>query len=60
MTSLVACPLALAITTLCAWRQLKDPGASIDPVPIMAGAALYIAALAYALFYNLRVPDLRR
>jgi hypothetical protein len=52
MTSLVACPLALAITTLCAWRQLKDPGASIDPVPIMAGAALYIAALAYALFYN--------
>jgi hypothetical protein len=23
-------------------------------VPIMAGAALYIAALAYALFYNLR------
>jgi hypothetical protein len=53
-TSLIACPLAVAITSFCAWRQLKDPGASIDPVPIMAGAVLYVAALAYALLYNFR------
>jgi hypothetical protein len=53
-TSLIACPLALAITPFCIWRQLKDPAAPIDPVPIMAGAALYIAALSYAIFYNFK------
>jgi hypothetical protein len=53
-TSLIPCPLALGIASFCIWRQLKDPSASIDPVPIMAGTVLYIAALAYALFYNFR------
>jgi hypothetical protein len=36
------------------WRPLKDSSASVDPVPIMAGTALYVAAFAYAIFYNLR------
>lgn len=53
-TSLIACPLALVIMSFSVWRQAQDSTAPFDLGIIFAGAILYVAALAYALFYNLR------
>jgi hypothetical protein len=53
-TSLIACPLALVIMSFSAWAHAGGPNAPFDLGIIMAGAILYIAALAFAIFYNIR------
>jgi hypothetical protein len=52
--TLVACPLSVGIMCTSVLSQLHDPNAELFQVPIMAGAALYVAAFAYSLFYNYR------
>ncbi|MEZ0058112.1 putative membrane protein [Bradyrhizobium elkanii] len=51
-TSIIACPLALAIMSLSAWSGLHDPNAPIFQMPTVAGVILYAVAFAYAVFYN--------
>ena len=53
-TSLIACPAAVVIMSFSSLGTLNDPNAPFFVVPIMAGAALYVAALSYAFFYNLK------
>jgi hypothetical protein len=53
-TSVIACPIALFIMSLSSTSQLHDSNAPIFQVPIMAGAALYVAALAFAIVYNFK------
>jgi hypothetical protein len=36
------------------WSRLHDPNAPFDLGIIIAGAILYVAALAFAIFYNFR------
>jgi hypothetical protein len=54
-TSVIACPIALVIMSLGSWSQLHDTNAPLFHAPIIAGAVLYIAAFAYAIFYNYNV-----
>jgi hypothetical protein len=52
--TLVACPLSVGIMCTSVLSRLHDDNAELFQVPIMAGAALYVAAFAYSLFYNYR------
>jgi hypothetical protein len=51
-TSVIACPIALAIMSLSGWSQLNDANVPPFHAPIIAGAILYAVAFAYAIFYN--------
>ena len=53
-TSLIACPAAILIMSLSGWSRLHDPNAPLFEVPLLAGAALYVTAFAFAMFYNVR------
>jgi len=53
-TSLIACPAAILIMSLSGWSRLHDPNAPLFEVPLLAGAALYATAFAFAMFYNVR------
>ena len=53
-TSVIACPAGLFIMSLSTTSQLHDSNAPVFQVPIMAGAALYVAALAFAIVYNFK------
>jgi len=53
-TSLIACPVAVAIMCFSTLSRMHDENAPLFEAPILAGAMLYAAALAYALFYNFR------
>lgn len=44
----------MVIMSLSGWSQLHDPNAPLFEVPILAGAALYATAFAFATFYNFR------
>ncbi len=50
--SLIACPIALSITSFSVSSQLNDPNAPLFQAPILAGAILYAGAFAYSIFYN--------
>lgn len=50
--SVIACPLALVIVCLSSLSGLHDPNAPLSIGPIIAGAILYAAAFAFAVFYN--------
>jgi hypothetical protein len=54
-TSVIACPIALAIMSLSSLSQLHDPNAPVFHAPLIAGAILYIFAFGYAIFYNYNV-----
>jgi hypothetical protein len=54
-TSLIACPVALAITCLSSLSGLHDSNAPLFHGPIVAGAILYVVAFAYAIFYNYNI-----
>ena len=47
-------PLSVGIMCTSVLSRLHDENAELFQVPIMAGAALYVAAFAYSLFYNYR------
>jgi hypothetical protein len=51
-TTVVACPLALVIICFSVFSRLHNPNAPLFQAPIIAGALLYVSAVAYALFYN--------
>ena len=51
---IIACPIALIIMSLSTTSALHDPNAPVFQVPIMAGAILYVAAFAFAIFYNFK------
>jgi hypothetical protein len=53
-SSVIACPIALFIMSLSTTSGLHDPSAAVFEVPIMAGAVLYGAAFAFAIFYNFK------
>jgi hypothetical protein len=40
--------------SLSGWSRLHDPNAPLFEVPLLAGAALYVTAFAFAMFYNVR------
>src|SRR6266481_4376503 len=50
--SVIACPIALVITSLSGLSGFNDPSAPPLHVPIIAGAILYAGAFAYAIFHN--------
>jgi hypothetical protein len=54
-TSVIACPIALAIMSFSSLSQVNGPNAPLLLGPIVAGAILYIVALAYAIFYNYNI-----
>jgi hypothetical protein len=53
--SVIACPIALVIMSLSGLSQSHDPNVPSFQGPIIAGAILYAAAFAYAIFYNYSV-----
>jgi hypothetical protein len=52
--TVIACPLSVGIMCTSVLSRLHDENAELFQVPIMAGAALYVSAFAYSLFYNYR------
>src|SRR5882672_7867195 len=53
--SAIVCPIALVIMSLSSLSQLHDPNVPHFHAPIIAGAILYVAAFAYAIYYNYNV-----
>jgi hypothetical protein len=53
-TSVIACPIALVITSVSSWSRANDPNAPLFHAPIVAGAILYVVAFAYSIFDNFR------
>ncbi len=53
-TSLVACFAAISIMSLSGWSTVHNQNAQLFQVPLLAGGALYVTALAFAAFYNFR------
>ena len=51
-TTIICCPIGLLIVSMSGWSGLHDANAAPFYTLIVAGLALYVAALVYSILYN--------